>query len=190
MKNKWTRMLWGVWIILGILSFAAEKQKIENFSLPDYNGKSHTLSEYTSSKAIVLMFISTQCPVSNGYNERMEQLQKEYGAKGITFLGINSNKAESMDDVKAHAKEHGFTFTILKDSKNVIADKLQASVTPEIFVLNKNFDVLYHGRIDDSRRESEVKTKDLQWALDAILAGKPVSVQETKAFGCSIKRVS
>lgn len=189
MKNNSFRILAAVSIVLGIFSFAGENLKVENFSLQDYNGKAHALSDYTSSKAIVLMFISIQCPVSNGYNERMVQLYNNYSSKGITFLGINANKAESVEDIKDHAKEHGFTFTVLKDKNNVVADKLAASVTPEIFVLDSKFNVLYHGRIDDSRRISDVKTKDLQWALDAILAGKPVAVQETKAFGCSIKRM-
>ena len=73
---------------------------------------------------------------------------------------------------------------------NKIADKFGASFTPEVYVLNKDFDILYHGRIDDSRRESNVKTKDLRNALNEILDDKKVSVSETKAFGCTIKRVS
>ncbi|MEK6755180.1 MAG: hypothetical protein AABZ02_03405, partial [Bacteroidota bacterium] len=80
-------------------------------------------------------------------------------------------------------------FPVLKDWNNVIADKLEASVTPEIYVLNTNFEVLYHGRIDDSQREGKVTSKDLRATLDNILGGKSVEVQETKAFGCTIKRV-
>ena len=78
---------------------------------------------------------------------------------------------------------------MLKDNNNVIADKLTASVTPEIFVLNKNFEVLYHGRIDDSRRASDVKSEDLRMVLNELLAGKKITLSETKAFGCSIKRI-
>jgi hypothetical protein len=94
-----------------------------------------------------------------------------------------------VEEVKNHAKEHGFEFTILKDWNNVVADKLGASVTPEIYVLSPNFELLYHGRIDDSQRENRVSSKDLRNALDLALAGKPVPVRETKAFGCTIKRV-
>jgi len=71
----------------------------------------------------------------------------------------------------------------------VIADQLGASVTPEIYVLNSNLEVLYHGRIDDSQREGKVSSKDLRVSLDKILSGKPVETQETKAFGCTIKRI-
>jgi hypothetical protein len=112
-----------------------------------------------------------------------------YASNGVAFIGINSNKQENTEEIKEHAKEHGFSFPILKDDNNIIADKVAASVTPEVFLLNGKFEVLYHGRIDDSRRASEVKSQDLRTALDALLAGKPVAVTETKAFGCSIKRI-
>ena len=80
-------------------------------------------------------------------------------------------------------------FPILKDENNVIADKLEASVTPEIYVLDTNFNVLYHGSIDDSRRPDQVKSNSLKKALDEILASEQVSEKETKAFGCTIKKV-
>lgn len=188
--NKKTLALMTIGLFFASFLHASEtKKKIENFTLNDYNGVRHSLTEYKSSKAIVLMFIATQCPVSNAYNERMVQLHKDYVSKGVTFVGINSNKQEGVEEIKQHAKDHGFLFPILKDWNNTIADKLGASVTPEIFVLNKNFEILYHGRIDDSRREANVSSKDLRAALDAILTGKSIEVQETKAFGCTIKRV-
>lgn len=163
--------------------------QIKNFTLPDYNGKEHSLSDYKNSKAIVIMFVATECPVSNAYNSRMEDLFKEYSPKGISILGINSNKAESVEDIKEHAEEKGLTFTILKDKNNVIADEFEASSTPEVYVLNGEFDILYHGRIDNSKNEADVVTQDLKNALDEILAGKEVTNKTTKAFGCSIKRV-
>lgn len=170
-------------------SYAGEMSKAENFTLKDYSGKSHSLSNYKDSAAVVVMFIATQCPVSNDYNNRMAALYKDYTEKGIAFLAINSNKQESVEEISTHSQKHGFQFPVLKDPDNVIADKFNAQVTPEIFVLNSNFEILYHGRIDDSQRESEIKSRDLRNALDEILAGKPVSKKETKAFGCTIKRV-
>lgn len=167
----------------------SEKSTVENFTLADYNGEEHALSDYQDSEAIVLMFIATRCPVSNDYNERMAQLYADYRDKGVAFIGINSNKQEDVEEIKKHAEENNLTFTILKDKNNAIADKLDASVTPEIYVLNSDFEIMYHGRIDDSRRIDEVKTQDLRNALDEILAGQPVSVARTKAFGCTIKRV-
>ena len=176
-------------LISSVLRADDTKKKVSDFTLEDYNGAKHSLTDYKSSKAIVLMFIATQCPVSNGYNGRMVALYKDYSSKGVTFIGINSNKQESVEEVRNHSKEHGFEFPVLKDLNNVIADKLEASVTPEIYVLNSKLEILYHGRIDDSRREDQVTSKDLRAALDRILAGKAVEVTETKAFGCTIKRI-
>jgi peroxiredoxin len=163
--------------------------QIKNFTLTDYNGKEHSLSDYKNSKAIVIMFIATECPVSNAYNSRMEDLFKQYNPKNISFLGINSNKAESIEMIKEHAVENGLTFTILKDKDNVVADEFEASFTPEVYVLNSEYEILYHGRIDNSKNASDVVTQDLKNALDEILTGKEVTNKTTKAFGCSIKRV-
>jgi peroxiredoxin len=187
-KRLFTVTLIGIIAVLA-LQASETKKKMENFTLDDYNSVRHSLTDYNSSKAIVLMFIATQCPVSNDYNERMVQLYKDYTSKGVAFIGVNSNKQEGSEEIKEHAQEHGFVFPILKDKNNTIADKLGASVTPEIFVLNTKFEILYHGRIDDSRKEAKVNSNDLRTALDAILTGKPVEIKETKAFGCSIKRV-
>ena len=172
------------------ITFASGPTKAENFKLKDYNDKEYQLSDFKNSKATVVMFIATQCPVSNAYNTRMAQLYADYKDKEVTFLGINSNVQEGVDEIKDHAKSNKLDFIILKDHKNVIADKFEASFTPEIYVLNGNSEILYHGRIDDSRRESDVKSKDLRTTLDEILSGKKVSTPETKAFGCTIKRVN
>jgi len=171
------------------LKNSAPGENFKGFTLTDYAGNQHSLSDYTESKAIVIMFIATQCPVSNAYNSRMEKIYKDYKGKDVTFLGINSNKSEDVTEIKEHAKDNGLTFPILKDEKNIIADEFEASYTPEIYVLNNEFELLYHGRIDNSRRESEVNSTDLRNALDEILEGKKVSNPETKAFGCTIKRI-
>ncbi|MCK9410337.1 MAG: thioredoxin family protein [Bacteriovoracaceae bacterium] len=180
-----------VLLFIFTVSYSAIPAKIENFSLNDYNGKSIALTDFKDAKLIVLMFISTECPVSNAYNERMAALYNDYKEKNVTIVGINSNKAETAEDIKTHAQEHEFGFPILKDVNNVIADKLNANNTPEIFVVHpSSLEVLYHGRIDDSQREAKVKTNDLRIALEEILAGKAVTIKDTKAFGCTIKRVT
>ncbi|MEO8398468.1 MAG: redoxin domain-containing protein [Ignavibacteriaceae bacterium] len=166
-----------------------DTETVKNFTLKDYNYKAHSLSDYKDSKAIVLMFIATQCPVSNAYNLRMSDLYEKYKGKNIAFVGINSNKAESVSEIKSHAEKNNLKFVILKDEKNKIADELDASVTPEIYVLNSKFEVQYHGRIDDSKSQDNIESKDLENALNEILAGKPISNNRTKAFGCTIKRV-
>jgi len=161
---------------------------IEDFTLPDVDNKDHSLKSLLGKNGAVLIFIAVQCPVSNAYNERMEQLAQDYKAKGINVIGINSNVAEDAAAVKAHAAEHKFTFAILKDSGNKIADKLGAAVTPEAYFLDANGKLLYHGRIDNARNAAQIETSDLRNALDAALADKPVEKTEAKAFGCTIKR--
>ncbi len=169
---------------------AADPQTITDFTLLDYNGNSHTLSDIKDARAIVILFIATRCPVSNAYNERMVKLYDEYAPKKVSFLAVNSNKQEDAEEVKEHALKNKFVFPVLKDPQNKIADKYDAQVTPEVYVVDTNLELLYHGNIDDSRRENEIETHTLKNALDEILAGKSVTTQESKAFGCSIKRVN
>ena len=163
--------------------------KVPNFTLKDYAEKEHSLYDYLKSKAVVVMFIATQCPVSNAYNERMVDLYKSYTPKGVAFLAVDSNKQESIEEIAGHSKKHGFEFPVLKDWKNVVADKFDAMVTPEIYLVDSTGVLRYHGRIDNSRNAAKVTEHDLQEVLDAYLEGKPLPKQDAKAFGCTIKRV-
>jgi len=161
---------------------------IDDFTLPDVDGKEHSLKSLMGKKGVVILFIATRCPVSNAYNERMEQLAQDYKAKGVTVIGINSNFNESATDVKAHAAEKHLTFTILKDEGNKIADRLGANRTPEAYVLDANNKLVYHGRIDNSQRAEAITSNDLRDALEEMAAGKAVTKTGGAAFGCSIKR--
>jgi peroxiredoxin len=163
-----------------------------DFTLPRADdGKPVALKEVLAkNKATVVLFIATRCPFSNGYNARMAQLGKDFPGRGVAVLGINSNKTEPAAQVAEHAQKHGFTFPVLKDDRNVIADRYGATRTPEVFVLDPGGKVLYHGRIDEKHDAPEaVQSPDLKNALEAILAGRPVPTATTKAFGCSIKRI-
>jgi peroxiredoxin len=163
---------------------------VADFKLPDADGREHTLASLKGSKGTVLIFIATRCPVSNGYNERMAKLAADYKARGVNVVGINSNSTEPAAEVKSHAAEKGLTFTILKDDGNQIADRFNAQVTPEAYLLDASGKLVYHGRIDNSRNVDGVTTSELRDAIEATLAGKPVANPEVKAFGCSIKRTS
>jgi peroxiredoxin len=160
-----------------------------SFALKNYDGKEFALPKVVKdNKLTVLMFISTECPVSNGYNERMEKLYDAYARKGVAIIGINANKAEDVTAISEHAKKHGFMFPVLKDVNNRVADLYGAQVTPETYVIGSTGKLLYHGRIDDSRNPDNVKSRDLADAIDKLLAGKEPAVAQSKAFGCSIKR--
>jgi peroxiredoxin len=161
------------------------------FELKTLDGKPFSLADAEKTNSyVVLMFIATNCPYSNAYNDRMRDMAAAYAKKGVLFVGINSNKTESIDEAVKHAKAHGHTFPILKDPSNKVADLYDASHTPEIYVVAKDGKLVYHGRIDDNSDDAaKVTSPDLKNALDALLAGQPVAKAETKAFGCSIKRV-
>ena len=162
-----------------------------DFRLTSLDGKAVSLSDAAKThKAVVVMFIATKCPYSNAYNDRMKSLAAAYDKQGVLFVGINSNKTEPEAEAREHAKAHGHTFPIAKDPNNKVADLYDAKHTPEVFVVTPDGKLRYHGRIDDNSEDAaKVSSPDLKNALDALLAGKPVPVAETKAFGCSIKRV-
>jgi protein-disulfide isomerase len=143
----------------------------------------------TEGKITTVIFISTQCPISNDYNQRMKALYADYSQKGVQFVFVNSNSTEPAEEVLSHARQHGFQFPVYKDPDNKEADRFDAQVTPHVFVFDKTGTLAYRGAIDDQRSEERVTKKPLRAALDALLAGQPVPVAEHKAFGCTIKRV-
>ena len=174
----------------GEISGAKIGTTIADFSLPDTDGKQHSLASLRGKNGTVLIFISVQCPVSNAYNERMEKLAQDYRSRGVNVIGINANATETAEAVKHHAAQHDLTFPVLKDKGNVIADTLGAQHTPEAFLLDANNRLVYRGRIDNAKNASMVSSSDLRDAIEETLAGKAVTKSEARAFGCTIKRVS
>jgi alkyl hydroperoxide reductase subunit AhpC len=135
-----------------------------------------------------LIFISTRCPVSNAYNDRMIALADKYGPQGVAVIGINSNQTEPIAEVASHAQSNKFTFPVLKDSDDSVADAYNARCTPTAYVIDAQGVLVYHGRIDNSQDPTGITTHDLSDAIDDVLAGRTVAKPETKAFGCGIKR--
>jgi peroxiredoxin len=168
-------------------------EKMADFTLPDVNGKPHRLYEFEGKKAVAVIFIATRCPYSNAFNHVMASLAHEYEGRDVAFIAINANKTEPVAEVADHARAHGLDFLILKDEGNQIADRLGASVTPEVFLLDSTWTLRYHGALGNSHQPTTNPDKttddEIRPALDDILGGKPVAVTETKAFGCTIKRV-
>jgi len=161
--------------------------KVGVIKATDLDGKPVEIQ--TAGKITAVIFISTQCPISNDYNERMKALYNEFSPRGVQFVFLNANSTESSAEAAEHARKHGFPFRVLKDVNNVEADRFGAEFTPHVFVIGKNSEVIYRGAIDDSRPADKVARRYLQDVLNAALAGKPLPVTETKAFGCTIKRV-
>ncbi len=172
-------------------TLAAEVQvggTVAGFKLTEVNGKAADFASFQGATTVVT-FIATKCPISNDYNDRMNAVYTDYSAKGVKFIFINSNSAEPAAEVAEHAKQVNFAFPVYKDENNVVADQFGAQVTPEAYVIDQTGAVRYHGYVDDSRNASRIQFQGLRAALDAVLAGRPVEKAETKAFGCTIKRV-
>ncbi|HEY0376026.1 MAG TPA: thioredoxin family protein [Pyrinomonadaceae bacterium] len=163
-------------------------QPVADFKLPDADGHEQSLAALKGEHGTVIIFISAQCPMVKAYAERIEKLAEDYRARGVNVVGINSNVTESADDIRDHIKRENFSFVVLRDHGNKVADLLGAERTPEVFFLDASNKLVYHGRIDNHRDLAQVQTSDLRNAIDETLSGKPVSKTEAAAFGCTIKR--
>lgn len=165
-----------------------------DFSLKDTKGRAVALSHFEDKKAVVLVFMGTECPINNYYMPRLVELHKEFADKGVQFLGINSNRQDALPKIIEHAKNFELPFPVLKDETNVIADRLGAKRTPEVFLLDAARKVRYRGRIDDQygidyQRKAPTR-RDLAEALLEVLADKRVTVFETPVAGCFIGRAA
>jgi peroxiredoxin len=160
---------------------------VESFKLIDTNGDGKSLEDLKGKNGAVIVFVSAQCPTVKQYNERISQFATDFAAKGINVIGINSNSSESVSWVRSHSEEN-YKFPVLVDTKNVIADKLGANVTPETFYINEKNVLVYHGAIDNSSSGDQITDNYLRTAVDATLGGQPVAKNRAKAIGCSIKR--
>ncbi len=164
------------------------KNAVAKLGFNDLTGKTYSAQDLAAHKASVFLFVSGQCPVSNVYTPRMNALAAAYGPRDVQVFAVYSDRQESATDITKHAKEHGVKFPVVKDGNNTLADRLGAKMTPEAIVLDATGAVRYRGRIDDNPVATRVSVHDLNLALDAVLAGKPVARPEALAVGCAIRR--
>ena len=168
-------------------------KEIANFSLQDYRGKMWSLDEFKTSKAVVVTFIGTECPLVANYAARLQKLADGYQAAGVAFLAIDSNQQDSLTELAHFARTHKIEFPVLKDAGNKVADAFGAIRTPEVFVLDQDRKVVYHGRIDDQftygRQKPKAEQSYLTAALDKLVVGEPISMSHAEAVGCLIGRV-
>src|SRR5262249_26122550 len=125
-------------------------KKIDNLQFTDADGKTLSLHDLKGKKAIVLVFLSFDCPISRSYAQPLADMAKEFAANGVAFIGLTVNQDETPAEVAKHAKEFNLTFPVVLDRKLAAADAVKAEITPEAFVLDGDFVLRYRGRIDNS----------------------------------------
>lgn len=170
-----------------------DSASVLNRQLPSAGSGPMSLQELRGKSATVLVFLSTECPISNGYLTTVNRLASDYQPKGVNVVGINSNEGCSLRDMANHRKEFGISFPVLKDAGAIIADDLKATHCPEVMVMDDKGAIRYRGRIDDRYAKrggaaGDVQRHDLRIALQEVLDGKPVTVETTKVTGCPIAR--
>ena len=166
---------------------------IVELSLSDGTGKQYPLKHWQQYKAVVLFFLGTECPVSNGYAPEMQALALRFADDRVGCFGIHCDPTVTPDQAGKHAKEYGLTFPLLFDPEQTLVRATGVRVTPEAVVLSPEGKVLYRGRIDDryatsGKRRDQPTVYDLENALRAVRAGKSPEVSETQAFGCPLPR--
>ena len=174
-----------------------EGRKAADFCLQDPRDQGKVvLSELLEkNKAVVLIFLGTECVLNNQYLPVLSELYQEYSSKGVAFVGINANSQDSRERIAVHAQQNAIPFPVVKDVGNKVADQLGARRTPEAFIVDRFGIIRYQGRIDDQfgigySRPGKPMRRDLALALDEVLAGKVVSVPRTEVSGCCIGRVA
>jgi peroxiredoxin/mono/diheme cytochrome c family protein len=167
-------------------------ERIPNLVFRDADGGKHPLHDLKNQKAIVVVFLSFECPVSKSYSKPLVDLHKELGKHGVTFLGLTVNPDDTAAEVAKSAKEYDLDFPVYRDEGLAAAQAMEANNTPEVFVLDGDFKLRYRGRIDNrysNKLKQHQPTKlDLSQALGEILSGRPVAEPATKAVGCTIDR--
>jgi peroxiredoxin/mono/diheme cytochrome c family protein len=167
-------------------------KQIEALSFQDAAGKPFALPDLKGKKAVVVVFLSFECPVSTGHAETLAELARTYQARGVAFVGVHGAE-EAAAQIEKLAREYRIPFPVYRDEGGKAAEALRAEVVPEAFVLDGDFVLRYRGRIDDRytarlKQNLRVSRHDLREALDEVLAGKDVSAPATRAVGCPIAR--
>ncbi len=173
-----------------------------DFNLPGVDGQTHSLHEYAGSKVLVIVFTCDHCPVAQMYERRIKQLTADYKDRGVALVAINPNDpkavhlsemgytdlGDSLPEMKIRAHYRSFNFPYLSDgATQSVALKYGPTATPHAFIFDQDRKLRYEGRIDSNPREELARKHEARDAIDALLAGRPVTVQDAPAVGCSTK---
>lgn len=165
-----------------------------NFSLPNIDGKTVSLGDFKDAPALLVMFICNHCPFVKHVADELAKLGRDYQAQGAAIVAISSNDVGNHPDdspakMKEEASTRGYTFPYLYDDTQEVAKAYAAACTPDFYVFDQNLKLVYRGQMDSSRPDSGIPVtgQDLRVALDAVLAGKPISADQKPSIGCNIK---
>lgn len=165
-----------------------------DFSLPNVDGRSVSLKDFRGSKGLLVAFICNHCPFVIHIRPEFAKFAREYQAKGIAIVGINSNDAtaypaDAPDKMKAEAESAGYSFPYLFDETQSVAKAYRAACTPDLFLFDGQQKLVYRGQFDDSRPTNglPVTGSHLRAACDAVLAGRPIEEGQRPSIGCNIK---
>ena len=176
--------------------------KAPDFTLPGIDGKTHSLADYASSPALVIVFTCNHCPIAQVYERRISQLAADYGKRGVAVVAIQPNAPEalrvdeldcsdisdSLEEMKIRAQYKHLDYPYLYDGETQqTARAYGPQATPHVFVFDRERILRYEGRMDDNYRIERVKSQDARAAIDAVLAGREPAVTHTGVFGCSTK---
>jgi peroxiredoxin len=169
--------------------------KAPEFTLPDVvSDKTVRLDDFRGSKALLVMFICAHCPYVKHIEKTLGKLGADYTGKPLGIVAISSNdaitySADNPEGLKIQAKANAFTFPYLYDESQAVAHSYKAACTPDFFLFDKDFRLVYRGQYDSSRPGNGVPVtgEDLRAAIDTVLAGKPVSPDQRPSIGCNIK---
>lgn len=173
-----------------------------DFELPGVDGKTYTLASFAGARILVIIFTANHCPTAIAYEDRIIRLAADYKDKGVAVVAISTNDpkalrldemghtdmGDTLEEMKIRAKHKKFNFPYLYDGdKQEVGHAYGPRATPHVFIFDAERKLRYVGRIDNAERESAVKTRDARNAIEALLEGRPVPVETTRPFGCSMK---
>lgn len=155
------------------------------------HGGSFTFATDRSTTAAAFVFLSTDCPIANGYSPELGRIQATFASRGVRFWSVYCDPSETDESIQRHQKEYQLTLTPIRDPHQSLASALGVTKTPEVVVLRPDGTRVYRGRIDDrhlrlGQSRPAPTTHDLRDALEALLSGQPIANPETTAIGCHL----
>ena len=165
-----------------------------DFSLPDYDGRQHALQDMAAAPALLVAFICNHCPFVRHVRSEFAAFAREYRARGLAVVAINSNDLDAYpqdgpEAMRAEVAEFGYEFPYLVDAAQAVAKAYRAACTPDFFLFDAQRRLVYRGQFDDSRPGNgrPVTGADLRAAVDRTLAGDAPSPDQLPSLGCNIK---